>query len=318
MKRFLGCISLLALLTIGCLLLINNFCLHSNIYTNVIAKQDTMKFKNVPQQIKLGNVGNSHGEKDFCYENTELASFNFALESQSFIYDSNLLDFYQENIAEGAIILIPVSFFSLYEDELQRANFKSQNSRYYTFLDKEHIRNYDVEYNFLMQYCWLLTRSSENIVSDLLNSRHKIAPLQNWYDSAANMGKEELKAEGLTAWNRHWKDVSSHKDYQAREEDNIAALVKMIDLCRAKGAVPVLITTPFLNEYSQYYSKDFLDSFYGFINKFSDEHNVLYLDYAFDERFRNSPNLFINSDHLNREGALMFTDIVMKDLEMKL
>ena len=53
------------------------------------------------------------------------------------------------------------------------------------------------------------------------------------------------------------------------------------------------------------------------MDRFSEEHNVRYLDYAFDERFIDSPELFINSDHLNRDGALMFTDIVMKDLNIK-
>lgn len=314
MKRLLMRMILLAVFSAGGLFLINTFCVHSNIYRNVLAEQGTLKFETVPEQIKFANFGSSHGYYGFCYENTDINTFNFALTSQSLIYDRNILDFYQDNIAEGATILIPISFSSFYSDELKKADFKSQNARYYTFLDKSHIRKYDAKYGFIEQYCWILTRPN---FENLIVGRKELAPMLEYNDSAANMGNEQLRAEGKEAWKRHWKNVSLHKDYQDREERNIAALVSIIDLCNANGFIPVLITTPFLNDYSRNYSQDFLDSFYGFMDNFSKEHNIIYLDYAFDERFINSPELFINSDHLNKKGALMFTDIVMKDLSLK-
>ena len=261
MKKFIGRIILLTVFTVGFLLLVNTICLHSNIYKNGLANQNTLKFENVPTRIMIANMGSSHGMDGFCYENINITAFNFALSSQSLVYDSNILGFYHENLCAGATVFIPISFFSFYSDELKKEDFVSQNARYYTFLDKEHIRAYDTKYAFLSKYIWILTRPPDKLFNDLINGRYELAPMQNYNNSAAKMGKDELQAEGLEAWNRHWKSVREHKDYEDREKENIAALVDMIDFCKTKGFVPVLVTTPFLSEYSRYYPKAFLDSF---------------------------------------------------------
>lgn len=317
MKKFLGRYLLLIGVTVGCLLLINSICVNSNIYRNVLAQQGTLKFENVPEKIKIANFGSSHGVRGFCYENTDVTAFSFALTAQSLTYDANLLHYYQNNMADGAIILMPISFFSVYWDELKKGDFESQNSRYYTFLDKDHIRMYNAQYGFLTKYCWILTRFPDKIVSDLINSRQEIVPTES-SSSVARMSKEQLEAQGLRTWKRHWAYVNHSEDYSCWEEENATALVRMIDLCKDNGFIPVLITTPFLDEYSRHYPPDFLDSFYEYAQEFSDKHRVLYLDYAFDERFRHSPGLFMNSDHLNKDGALKFTQIVTNDLSQKM
>lgn len=54
------------------------------------------------------------------------------------------------------------------------------------------------------------------------------------------------------------------------------------------------------------------DSLAQFVGKVYDVPQGFY-DYAFDERFSNSYNLFFNSDHLNKEGARLFTNILMDE-----
>ncbi len=314
MKRFLVRAILLFGLVIGSLLLINNYCLHSNIYRNVLAHQDTLKFEKVPQQIQIANLGSSHGARGFSYDNLDPVAFNFALAAQSLTYDANILDFYQENIARGATIIIPLSYFSVYWDELEKDDFVSQNARYYTFLDAEHIRRYDARYGFLVRNFWILTRSPDNIVSDVRGSGQQAVPRAGNTGSVAGMDKETLEAQGLRAWKRHWKFIGRNDDYSWWEQENANALERIMEICRTNGFVPVLITTPYLDEYSRHYPQDFLRAFDQSVRQFANSKGILYLDYAFDERFRRSPELFMNSDHLNQAGALMFTEIVLEDI----
>lgn len=41
---------------------------------------------------------------------------------------------------------------------------------------------------------------------------------------------------------------------------------------------------------------------------------MLYCDYAFDERFMNNYKWFMNADHLNKEGARQFVNILMDEV----
>ena len=104
------------------------------------------------------------------------------------------------------------------------------------------------------------------------------------------------------------------KRYVNQEEYD--SLVMLINGCREIGADPVLITTPFLREYTDQIKTDktFYDDFYGVINDIVSTTHIQYYDFAFDERFVDHYDLFMNSDHLNEEGARVFVDILMEEV----
>ena len=59
---------------------------------------------------------------------------------------------------------------------------------------------------------------------------------------------------------------------------------------------------------------DFLEEFNRLVNKIAKKKNVPYYDYAFDNRFDDKYSLFMNADHLNKEGALKFVEILLQEI----
>ena len=91
----------------------------------------------------------------------------------------------------------------------------------------------------------------------------------------------------------------------------------MIQLCRDKDIEPILVTTPYLAEYPNAAKENdpsFFNDFYGVIAEIQANTGVRYYDYSSDERFSSRYDLFINTDHLNREGARQFTNILMEEV----
>ncbi len=132
MKKFLAKVAIFFAIVISIVLVINQ------IYIS-LDKNDsdgTKKFNNVSNNIQICNFGSSHGVYSFDYEDVddEYVCFNFALSSQRLSYDYRIFDNYKDNIAEGAVVIIPVSYFALFgEPEEEEENFESRNVRYYSF-----------------------------------------------------------------------------------------------------------------------------------------------------------------------------------------
>lgn len=91
----------------------------------------------------------------------------------------------------------------------------------------------------------------------------------------------------------------------------------LIDLCKEKDIRPVLVTPPYLREYTGYIQEQnpaFYRDFYEKINKIQENTGVEYYDYAMEQRFCKEYDLFADCDHLNLEGAKLFTEIIIHDV----
>ena len=94
--------------------------------------------------------------------------FNFALSSQSLLYDYKILLNYKDKIKNGAYVFIVISYFSLFgKTEAEEKNFESKNRRYYKFLPSSLIMNYDAKTDFYLNYLPVVLQS--NILSIVKN-----------------------------------------------------------------------------------------------------------------------------------------------------
>ena len=102
-----------------------------------------------------------------------------------------------------------------------------------------------------------------------------------------------------------------------KKHEAIEALYGMIELCHEIGAVPILITTPLLNEYNDIIKQrdaKFYDDFYSLVHEVSDKTGTRYYDYSHDERYVDNHELFIDSDHMNLRGSRIFTDNLLREV----
>lgn len=271
------------------------------------------KFRNIPQDIQILNLGNSHEEAGIIYlNNTNKRGYNLALSSQPFEYDYYILDSYASCLADGAVVIIPISYFDWYYnyEEIYMSEISTYNERYYSILDKEHIMNYELKKDILYNKLALLTagKNMGYIFEDV-----------SWTDQSVNNVKvTNIDIVADYKYNSWLNEVMAIEG-QEREEckkKNIYYLKRMVDYCYNNGYKPVLVTLPMTGELLSLFSEEFKTDFYQNCNKVLEDYpDLVYLDYSSKENISENLNYFRDADHLNTDGANVFSRQLFKDLE---
>lgn len=97
-------------------------------------------YVNMPYGIQIANTRFSHGKMVYDYSDYNEKTFNFAMTSQSLEYDVRLIEYYIDYFTKDSVLLITVSYFSLWDDELTDLSFDSKNLRYFAVLDRKYMR----------------------------------------------------------------------------------------------------------------------------------------------------------------------------------
>lgn len=286
----------------------NNYVDPDNDYKN--------KFYNVPYNIEICNFGSSHGQMGFNYSDikNKYICFNFALTGQALSYDYRILEYYKEHIKEGAYIFIPVGDFVLFGEKRNKIDgYKSKNKRYYYFLPPHLIENFSLVQYIYTKAPWLCCSDNEFIEILLNNNDEKV---------------EIEKHEGTTNYlecqkdtkNRTGKRILYEGEYYYYKKINyqeLESLYNIINLCKEIKAKPIIVTMPMTGAYSDTVNRmnnEFFDVYYDLINKIANETGVVYVDYRYDERISDNYKYFINSDHMNDDGAKAFVNIILEEV----
>ncbi|MFI3115929.1 MAG: hypothetical protein R3Y12_07305 [Clostridia bacterium] len=309
MKKFLLKCCFLSCTVIFLLVISNFLFVNSVAYNNILVDREVTKFFDVQDDLQIVNFGTSHGRSSLNYENyAEYNTFNFAMSSQYLIYDKILLEAYLDNIADNAIAIIPISYFSLYRNEIDSRDFESRNKRYYDFLESEHIINCDISYYYLNKYFPLLALDAGNVIESFKTFEKK-EYTGMYYDILDINSAEQI---GYNRFLYHTNLFDNPHQPTALPE-NTTQIKEIIKLCESKNITPVFITTPLYHTYTDNFSKEFFDTFYSDITSITN--GYLYLDYSKDERFHTNNLYFNDTDHLNCDGAIYFTDILLSDID---
>ena len=295
-----------------------NFC-----YIKMTAEDSAM---NVPEGIQICNFGSSHGQRGFNYEDFKgkYTCSNFGLSSQSLVYDYRILQHYRDKLLPGAVVFIDASYFSFFgKPEVQGNDFASKNKRYYKFLPPEMIMQYDVKTYIYVNYLPCL--SAEGLASFIKvllkidNGSRVFRDNFNCYDEGWNIvtTPHDSEIDAPYAYDRHIAKRLDEHGRRLRRQESFEAIYGMIDLCLKLGTRPILVTVPYTHDYTDFIKQndpEFFGDFYAVIDEIKRNTGIEYYDYGFDERFRNDYSLFINSDHMNREGARIFTNTLLREV----
>lgn len=275
------------------------------------------KFASIPDKIQICNFGSSHALYGYNYEDFEndYDCFNFGLASQYLSYDYRLFQYYGDHIDDGTVVFITVSYFTLFgRGEVNTNDFASKNKRYYSILPSSLIKEYNFKTDLFVRYIPALGVDTGALIKTLLGKSSDTND-QLWQRVSTDIDVSRAAEE---AFNRHFgKNKYDDDGNRIINQEEIDALYLLIEGCQEKGAIPILITTPYLHEYTDVIKEnaaDFYDQFYSIIGQVLTDTGAEYYDYAFDERFANEYSWFFNSDHLNKEGARNFVDILMQEI----
>lgn len=269
------------------------------------------KFYSVPEKIEFFNLGSSHGLCDFCYDNIKEKSqcFNFGMQSQTLSYDYRMLQQYDENLVRGGYGFIVVSYFSLFMKEESQDDFLAKNARYYKFMKPEYIKQYNPIIDLCVRYFPVLS-SNENPFSILMKKSNKKNQFEMDWQRIVN--SDDIKEDAKVAVERHVFSYENEGKWKVNEEE-VNALKDIIIFCQERDIKSIIILPPYTDEYNKNIPQEFKEYFINILNVVSKEYGVNYCDYTRDERFVKNYECFMNSDHLNRTGAIKFTEILWEE-----
>lgn len=211
------------------------------------------------------------------------------------------------------IKFLPFIFFSFFGiPEAEDENFDSKNSRYYNFLPSKYIKKYSLKKSIIERKLPILSINKKHLLKTVFTNKKNVN-----YKEWKNVAKDiDVKKDADDAYYRH---VTKTKFFDKNgnriiNSEEIESLYKIIYECKAIGATPILITTLFLPEYVENMKKDrkFCEDFYLIIDEIKTDTKISYYDYSCDSRFQKI-EFFMNSDHLNKTGAEVFTDVLLKE-----
>ncbi|MGK7954004.1 MAG: hypothetical protein AB4063_01850 [Crocosphaera sp.] len=293
MKKFIYEVIILLGLVVGS----GNFLY--NIQKSALAE----KFFSINETLDIINLGTSHGYS-FDYSDIVLNGDSFNKGSNTPYYDLQNYKYLKKYLANRALIVLPVSFFSFGVDE-NRTEISINNpfvNDFYEYLPKNSIYSYSVA-------------KSRNLI---------IYRIQSNFKSLFSGEKQKIKDE-LFNRDLHIENIRKHAIEKIRfhkkagtfsdPEKNVNYLSMLITDAQKSGYRLVLVTTPYHQEYNQGFEKDWLNkNYYQYMFYLSNKYNILYLDYSDDSRFTNNDLLFSDSNHLNKKGKTKFSRIFWQDL----
>ncbi len=279
-------------------------------------------------EVEIANVGSSHGAYDFIYDElTEdgYSCFNFGSVSQTYQYDLALLEEYGGHLDDGCVVFIPVSYFSFNNETVNETEAQALSVKYYHCLSPKNIPDYDLYTDIVTTRLPILSAGE-----DLLKLLPEFSPSLKIFAAEGNPDASETDEAAADTPEASEPDEAAVAEFANRAAmrydrhfnnketlflpEREEQLFSLIDYCKKHELTPVLITTPFSSYYNDPVSEDFLDRFYGTINRIASDTGVNYYDYSHDARFSENLTYFSDSDHLNAEGAAYFMEIIAEEV----
>lgn len=305
---------LIILIIIGILffLLLNILYKKTNYYKINILQSN--KFKEIPDNLEIINLGSSYAKYAFDYSKVGIKGFNFGVQPQSLSYDFRILKQFKNKLKKNGVIIItiPDFVFAFLDYPIEDYNY-----RYYSFLNKENILNYSSLKNFLLNYFPLILQPKKlkYILKDI--SKENSDSLV-FIENSETVTKEAQRR--INGWKKEFKllgtenseDIPLNIKEMFRKTQSL--LEEMINYSLTNELKPVIVIPPCSKELNNFFSDNFLkEILYSNIEK-ANKSLIPVLDYLKDSEFQDY-HLYINSDFLNVNGRELFTKRVVADLK---
>ncbi len=259
--------------------------------------------------INIVSLGSSHGK--FGLNFWEKDELNLGTNSQSFYYDLKLIQKYDKKLKKEAIVIVPISIFSFYN------NYDSNSDTRYVFpLKRKELQN-----NFLNKRDYFFRKYFSAIFP--INNLFKIIKYfvknginKNYVEYPKDLSLSDKIKDAKISSKKH---IGINSIYNKKNADK--DFFKLISYLEKKKYNIIIITTPvtsfYINEVEEIdkniFKKRISDNLNEVLNKI--DKKIIYLDYSHDSRFIYNHKYFFDGNHLNKEGSKYFTKILLNDIK---
>ena len=259
--------------------------------------------------IQVLILGSSHAYFGINPDNLELKGYNLAGVSQSLYYDEELTRKYTDRLPKLRIVLISISYFSLWY-ELYLNNIEGwRDYFYYHFWDIK----LDKPQCFDLKQISFIDLYGTSYSQNAFRKNFKVvindynASENGWYGADPDIKldtSEDAAKKIITFYNS-----LMHEDLLVKNEQYLETIVSELT---KKKIIPVLITTPVYKSFSNLMDHGRTEVTDEFVRSICRKYHCDYFDYLKDSRFDISD--FDNADHLNKKGAEKFSKIINEDI----
>lgn len=264
-------------------------------------------------QIETLILGNSHTLNGINPAYLDSRAYNLAFAGQPLKYDLQLLLHYDKQLINLKNIIIPISYFSLYNN-LESSPTSKFRIKYYK-INFGLLQNEDILYNLEMTSV-KLPQNISTIKKHWSGSSEEDEVLPGRLEEYLGWATRDQTIEKIDTEGKERVGVHEKGYIRSSElESNIRYISNIIAFAERHKCNVYFITTP---HYASYYqnittgsmtqTKHIMDS----ICSQTYTTAVRYIDMFQDNRFIKSD--FVNSDHLNTKGAEKLTQILNKQL----
>lgn len=293
-------------------LVVNKLYKNTNFYKNKFV--DTHKFKNIPQNLEVVNLGSNQPKFAFDYTNSDVLGMSWAVGPQTLEYDFRILKNYHEFLKKDAKVIIVLSPFQFFLDKYKD---DASNHKYYKFLDPSLIDGFSQSKKRL--YIDFPIFSAKKQILRIL----KDVPTDKRLEIDTNPLNAEKIKQDAQKWVDSWKkqfaikeldNITLSDENKTNIEKNIKLLKEMIAFCKEKEFEAVILVLPVTKELSSLFPDEFVQQY--ILNPIieANNENAKFLNYWKDERFEVTKN-YIDSFFMNKIGRNKFTKVVLEDLK---
>ncbi len=132
---------------------------------------------------------------------------------------------------------------------------------------------------------------------------------------AGNMEMNKARYEDIKGyiplskiWNKPLGTISSKDGNYELDSIKIGCYESFIKDCIESNVKLYIVSSP------HFYKLDFIEKSESLGKEIAQKYNVRYLDYAEDSMFLSTPGLFADGGHLNKTGAIIFSNIIAEDI----
>ena len=240
-------------------------------------------------------------------------TFNLAMPNGLLEYDYYLLEKYSSKYKKLKSVIIELSCYNVFALRFEdRPNDKYRALYYRIYMDYP-VHRYSPSYNFEFSNFDFFRYRLASAVEYLLFNK----PLPDECDSLGWVtGNKRFDTESYAS---QISDVKKTLEgIKCKDYDMVAYnchyLDQIIHFCRKHDIEPIIVILPMSKNIVNLLDNKQLSTFYKTINNYRRQ-GITTLNYLKDSIFSLSD--YINSNHLNRNGAVKFTNIIKKDITVQ-
>ena len=272
------------------------------------------------KNIEVLILGNSHAAYGVNPNVMTKEAYNMAMVSQSLYYDFEIVKKEINNMPNLKYVILSLDYHTLYFSNQEGTR---NNWSYYDYGIDKNIDNITKLSRFWFGYTprvsfSILTKDIKRRYTSLLNKKYVID-----YDIQNDIDIHDKMKKGFLAF-KNIKNRISQKELKIRAKKfnnyvlnlnerkaNLYRFEKIFQYLSSKNINIILITSPCDKKIVELFNNKVRLNDIKEINYLLKKYNVAYFDYL---NLIKDDNMFYDFDHLNKDGALLFSTMLNKDI----